>query len=271
MDRIKKALELAAHPHAQDSDANANALDYYPNYPKAKEVHVLPEKLRTNKVVSSFINSPVAESYKLLRTRVIHRMRDNKWKTIGITSPNPKVGKTLTSVNLGIAIAMEPNHSALLVDADLRRPSVHHVFGITPEYGLVDHLTSDVELDEVLLNPGIEGFDILPCPENTVGSSELLTSSKMADLVTDLKNSHPSQLILFDLPPILIADDVLAFSGHLDAILLVVEDDKTLSKDLVQAMDILEGMNLLGIVLNKSSEAIHDQYGAYYAIEGGRK
>ena len=263
MDRIKKALELSEFRPAPHPEKRAAVRDLG-SYPKPRLKQLQADTLRKNRVVSGMVNAPYSESYKLLRTRVIHRMRENKWKTFGITSPSPEVGKTLTAINLGIAIAMEPNHSVLLVDADLRRPNVHQVLGIEPEYGLVDYLRGESELDTIFINPGIEDFDIVPCRETTSGSSELLTSARMVNLVEELKWNFPSRLMMFDLPPILVADDVLAFSEHLDALLVVVEDEKTLTREMIEAMDIVGNTNILGIVLNKSQESIQHSYANYY-------
>jgi len=263
MERLKKAIEMAegwpkdaGHPPVVESGAIHQG--------SIKTINVDPKVMQANKIACGFINSPLADSYKLLRTRVIERMRANKWKTLGITGPSAKVGKTLTAINLGIAIAKEPNHSVLLVDTDLRQPSVHKVFGLDIDCGLVDRLAGKSSLDDMLINPGVEGFDILPCLKRDCSYSELLTSPEMDKLLADLKLRYDSRLMLFDLPPILVSDDVLAFSKHLDAILVVVEDNKTLSNEFLHAMEIMEGVDMLGIVLNKSNEAFHESLAGYY-------
>jgi len=142
----------------------------------------------------------------------------------------------------------------LLVDADLRHPSVHGYFGIDAEYGLSDYLTTDKPLSELLVHPGeIPGLVILPGGKPLANSAEMLNSPKMARLVEDLKARYPSRIVLFDLPPLLSAADALAFSPYVDAALLVVEDGKTQAEDAKQALDLLRGTNVIGTVLNKSN------------------
>jgi Mrp family chromosome partitioning ATPase len=135
---------------------------------------------------------------------------------------------------------------------------VHTFFGIKPKYGLGDYLTSEMAVEELLIHPGIERFVILPTPKSVDGSSELLALSKMVQLVQDLRTRYSSRLIIFDLPPVLVGDDVAALSPLLDAILLVVEDGKTQADELARAVELLEGVNLLGTVLNKSAEIGYD-------------
>jgi len=259
MDRITKALELARQGQQRPSLSSqrvehAKEIDYT----KTQTVQVSPEILRKNRVVSGFLKEPLADAYRVLRTRVLRRVQHNNWKTIGVTSAGPGDGKTLTAINLAISIAMEPNYTVLLIDADLRRPSVHTFFGIKPKYGLGDYLTSEMAVEELLIHPGIERFVILPTPKSVDGSSELLALSKMVQLVQDLRTRYSSRLIIFDLPPVLVGDDVAALSPLLDAILLVVEDGKTQADELARAVELLEGVNLLGTVLNKSAEIGYD-------------
>lgn len=268
MDRITKALELAREKRGTLGGGHAAALQPAvlagdTTHGLVREVEISPEFLREQKIISGFSDQPMADSYRLLRTRLLQRMRQNGWTTLGVTSTAPNAGKTLTSINLGVAIAMDSNHSVLLVDVDLRKPDVHKVFGITPEYGLVEYLTSNVSLADVLISPGIERFVFLPCVEKTQGTSEMLATKKMVHLVEQLKAQSPSRIVIFDLPPILVGDDVVAFSSNLDAVLLVVEDGKTDSRHLARAAELLEGTHLIGTVLNKSRESVAEHYGHY--------
>ena len=101
---------------------------------------------------------------------------------------------------------------ALLVDADLRRPAVHKVFEIDSAPGLEDYLSRDVDLVELLVNPGLDGFYFLPCSAPIRGSSEVLRSARMARCVEELKTRFASRLVIFNLPPVLVGDDVVAFT-----------------------------------------------------------
>ena len=96
-----------------------------------------------------------------------------------MTSSSPGQGKTLTAVNLSIALAREMHRTVLLVDLDLRNPSVHKLFGLETHAGLVEHLLDDVPVSEILINPGIERLVVLPSGRSVMNSSELLSSPKM--------------------------------------------------------------------------------------------
>ena len=187
-------------------------------------------------------------------------MKDNHWNTLAITSPGTGEGKTLTSVNLAISLAREVNHTVLLVDLDLRRPSVSSCFGYAPEYGLNDYLEYNISLSEILINPEIERLVILPGREATFNSSELLSSPKMVELVDELKTRYPTRIVIFDMPPMLIADDVLVFTPYVDAFLLVIEEGKTKENELLRSVDLLKQSNVIGTVLNKSTEVMSNYY-----------
>ena len=142
----------------------------------------------------------------------------------------------------------------LIVDANLRHPSVHGYFGIQPKYGLSDYLSDDVELSDVLVNPkGINHFVILPAGTPTAMSSELLKSPKMCNLVEELTTRYPKRIIIFDLPPVLETADALSFVPCVDAALLVLEDDETKEADLTRTVELLSVTNIIGTVLNKST------------------
>lgn len=259
MDRISKALELAkqnrsqAQQHYPRTEPETTKIDYA----QVRTIQVSIETLRENRIISGFPDEPLVDTYRVLRTRVIRRLQQNNWKMLGITSARAGDGKTLTAINLGISIAMEPNYSVLLVDADLRRPSVHSFFGIKPEHGLSDLLTSDIAIEELLIHPGMERFTFLPCIRPTNASSELLVTSKMVELIQELRSRYPARVVIFNLPPVLVSDDVVALSPLLDALLLVVQDGKTRSDELVRVAELLEDTTLLGTVLNKASEVEH--------------
>ncbi len=271
MDRITKAIELAREKNlanAGTATAATNVADPLPKVnhtvARAANVEVSEDQLIAKKVMSSFMNSPGADAYRMLRTRVLQRMRQNKWNTIGITSTHPKAGKSLTAINLSIAISLDNNYSALLVDADLRRPSIADYFGLDVDRGIGNYLTGDTPTSELLVSPGIEDFAILPCEKGQSGASELMNSPKMTRFVEQVKKSSANQITVFDLPPILVGDDVLSFSSHLDALILVVEDGVTERPDIQHALHLLKDVNVLGCVLNKSDDGTSLNYGGYY-------
>jgi Mrp family chromosome partitioning ATPase len=150
----------------------------------------------------------------------------------------------------------------LLGDLDLRRPGIQHYFVNEEHLGISDYLVDDANINDILINPDIERLVILPGNHSFTNSSEMLSSPKMVRLVEELKGRYANRIILFDMPPLLSCDDVIAFSPYVDAIMLVVEEGGTRKDDLKRAYDLIAEKNLVGTVLNKSEDRI-SAYGYY--------
>lgn len=260
MERIKQALEkarlerqasggsAASSPRAGNADALTPV-----SYTQTRTASTAKQALQERRIITGVEQNEFTDAYRILRTQVLQRLREKNWNSLAITSPGLNEGKTLTAINLAISLAMEVNYTVLLVDADLRHPSVHEHFGIEAEFGLSDYLTAGKSLSELLVHPeGIPGLVILPGGKPLTNSAEMLNSPKMARLVEELKTRYPSRIVLFDLPPLLTAADTLAFSPYVDAALLVIEEGKTQADEARRAIGLLESTNVLGTVLNKS-------------------
>lgn len=227
----------------------------------ARDVPLEPQTLIVNRVRGIQSSDPGAAAYKMLRTRVLQRMRSNGWHKLALTSPRAAAGKTLTSINLAISMAREPNQEVILVDLDLRNPRVGTYLGLDLEFSLEDHLTRGVPLEKVLLKPDIPRLYVIPSAGRLEDSSELLASSQMAEFTRTLASTSPSAIAVFDLPPLLEADDMLTFMPQIDAVLFVVAQRETLRNDLAKSNELFKDLNLLGTVLNKSGdEAAPDYY-----------
>jgi len=262
MDRIGKALEQARRNVAKAQPKPQVDTSAPREYTSTRKVSLSADKLSEKRIFAQGDDGPIVDTYGLLRTRILKSMSKNNWKTIGITSPDPSVGKTVTAINLAISIALDHNYSTLLVDADLRRPGISRSLDFNVEIGLNDYLASNRAIEDVLVNPQIEHLIIAPTKRVDSGSSELLSSPRMKDFVSEAKERYPERIVIFDLPPVLVGDDVVALSQHLDALLLVVEDGKTQSNELARSMELLQDVNILGVVLNKGTVP-ETQY-AYY-------
>ena len=199
-------------------------------------------------------------SYNMLRTRLIKRMRDNGWLSLIVTSPNADAGKSLTALNLAFSIAREQNQRVYLVDADFRVPGLHNYLGITPTKHLTNFLDGDCEINDVVCGVGVERLHLVFNTVQHEHSAELLTSPRMREFVSELKRRDPVGLIIYDAPPLLAADDVLAFSPQVDAVLMVVAEGETQREDLAKSVQIMTDINLLGIVLNKSRDVLGNTY-----------
>jgi capsular exopolysaccharide synthesis family protein len=241
------------HPKQSGRAGSISALaEGSPTYTRTRTMTLDPAYLRDHRVVTGQVYSDAAEAYKVLRTQVLQRLRANGWRTLGITATRQGHGKTLTALNLAISLAMEVNQTVLLVDLDLRHPVLGRYLSKDNLYGISDYLIGRHDISEILINPGIERLVILPGNEHFINSSEQLSSPRMVQLVNELKSRYPDRIVLFDLPPLLLGDDVMAFAPNLDAIMLVLEEGKTTTEELRRAYELLEGQNIVGTVLNKS-------------------
>ena len=224
-------------------------------------MNVPNHQLERKRIIAGFYNNPQSAVFRMLRTQVLKKMRSNRWQTLAVTSPTAGEGKSVVAANLAMAIAMELNQTVLLVDMDLRNPSISNYFGLNAQVGLKDYLSGDLKLSEVLINPGIKRLVILPGVGRAEDSAELLSSPKMASLVADIKSQYDSRVIIFDVPPVLQTDDVSLAASYFDSTLLVLEDGKNTESNITKSLQMLEGSPLLGTVVNKSaSPPEHQNY-----------
>lgn len=252
---MKRFKQSAPHTENIHSPGNEDAPSSMPHiiYTETRSVSIPISRLREQRILAGFEDGPFLESYKVLRTQVLYRLRENGWNVLGITSPREQEGKTLTAINLAISMAMDMTQTVLLVDSDLRHPTIHEAFGFQPEHGLSDYLLHHVPIKECLVHPSIGRFIVLPGGARVSGATEFLTSPKMVSLVNEFKHRYASRMVVFDIPPVLTSADTLAFAPFMDAILLVIEEGKTQREDLQQSLQLLKGTApILGTVLNKS-------------------
>lgn len=257
MDRIEKALSKSrssARPPSFDvaeNRAHANSLESI-EYTQTKVFDINPSLFAENRIISANRNDPRSTNFKLLRTRVLQTMKENNWRSLMVTGPTSGVGKTFTAINLAISISLDLNQSVLLADLDLRHPNIHEVFGMTPDYGLLDHLEEDVEISDILINPSLPRLVVLPNTRKSAQPSELLSSPKMQRLFKELCSRYRSRIVIYDTPPLLNLEDSMVIMPYVDAALLVVENGKNTKSDIQNSMRMLGATNLLGILLNKS-------------------
>ena len=262
MDRIRAALELYKDRRGSSTRSETSGRTATPSMPppitytKTRSLSIPHTVLREHRVMAAHKKGPFVDAYKILRTQVTQRLRENGWNVVGVTSPGYGEGKTLTAVNLAVSLAMETTQTVLLVDSDLQDPTVHQVFGLKDCLGLADYLLDDQPVEDLLLHPGIGRFVLLPGGRTISNSTEILTAPKMVALVEELKHRYPSRVVIFDLPPLLHTADVLAFSPYTDALLMVVEEGKTTGEELQRALSLVKNSRpVLGTVLNKAGRS----------------
>jgi capsular exopolysaccharide synthesis family protein len=206
-------------------------------------------KLRTEQLVLLDSRSSVAEAYRVLRTSVLLSSVDNPPKKILITSGQPGEGKTTTVVNTAISLA-QLGSSVLIIDCDLRKPSVHKVLGVDQSRGLSTYLSTKIDLVDVMQKLSIPNLWVLPCGPIPPNPSEMISSAKMKDMLRTLAESFDH--IIIDSPPLLKVTDPVILSTLVDGVVLVVHGGKSTREVVRRTRQELSmaGAKIFGVVLN---------------------
>jgi len=267
-DALKKSRRSASRrktddpvPISGDLDSASESIDF------SKLPNLIPDDdlLIENRIVAAQPDAPERSVYKVLRTRVLQRMRAAKWNVIGVTGAGPGEGKTLTAINLAYSLAQDVSHNVILIDLDLRRPSISNILGLEPKHDLSDFLDGSAKLDDVLVRPDESRLAIMTNQTPHRDSSEVLSSPEIVWLIRQLKNLGPKTITIFDLPPVLAGDDVIAFAPLIDALLLVVGQGTCRRDALFETYELLQDANILGVILNRAREkSMKSGYYDYY-------
>jgi capsular exopolysaccharide synthesis family protein len=217
------------------------------------------------KVVTS-VNpkSLVSEQFRTMRTNINFSLPDGELTTLLVTSASPGDGKSTISANTAVVFAQEGKR-VLLVDADMRKPTVHYTFHLTNTVGLSNLLTRQADLSEVINPSDTEGLDIITCGPIPPNPAELLGSQTMDKLINEMKNQY--DIIIFDAPPVLSVTDAQIMSNKCDGTVLVLSSGETEKESIVKAKEALVSSQakILGAVLN-NFELDKDHY--YYQYYG---
>jgi len=225
------------------------------------QVGKAPDKL----VVVAAPRSPISEAFRTLRTNIQFASVDRPIHRLLVTSPSPANGKSLVAANLAIVMA-QAGQSVILVDSDLRRPTLHKVFELSSEAGLTNGLLAELnpDIDGYLLPTSVENLQLLACGPLPPNPSELLGSQRMRKLVERLQQQ--ADIIIFDSPPILAVTDAAVLAGQVDGVLLVIEAGATREAEARRALEELSKVEapVLGTILNKVPVRRRGGYGYYY-------
>ena len=207
-----------------------------------------------------------ADLFRLLRTRILFPQAGQPPRTILVTSALPEEGKSFVSANLAINMARHVDQHVLLVDCDLRKPSIHTKFGFNGVKGLKEYLSEGLDLPKLLLKSGVEKLTILPSGDPPQNPSELITSAKMAALIQELRARYHDRYIILDSPPPAMAPETSAISQWVDGILIVVKYGATPMDLVEELMGQLDREKIIGAVINKFSvrEFRRYSYSKYY-------
>ena len=221
-----------------------------------KEVQLDRQHLENCRLIAHNAADPRASSFDMLRTQVLQSMDQRNWQFLAVTSPTAGCGKTVTSINLALSIARQPERAVFLVDLDLHRPQVASCLGIKCQNGLLSVLDGRAGLPDAMVQARIDNYQflVLPAEGPILGSSELLASRAMSSLLQTIKRDFKSYTVILDMPPMLTGDDVIALLPQLDCVLLVAAVGTSTLSELKQCSKHLQSAEVVRVVLNKTPD-----------------
>ena len=265
MSRIEKAIEKAARLR----DANGGRVDAF-QIPSAKvPLQPLEQEVKFENpllVAANEPNSQIAEEYRKLKSILVKLTKQETFNnTLIVTSSMAREGKSITSVNLAISLAQEYDHTVLLVDCDLRKPSLHKYLGIEPKRGIYDCLVEGADIGEALVKTEIKKLSLLAAGGMRANPGDLFSSQTMKELILEMKTRYPDRYIIIDTPPVLPFSETRLLSQIVDGVIFVVKEGAVSIHHIKDALDALKGSNLLGIVYNEANfENLKTGYNYYY-------
>ena len=271
MSRIEKAMEKAA----QLREGLVSPTDERkPTYHNKTSLHIPPvmgTEFKSTADSPYLVNlndphSPTAEEYRKLKSVLVKMTKGEGFfkNTIMVTSSVPNEGKTLTALNLAISLAQEHDHTVLLVDADLRRPSVQRYLNMDRKRGFSDCLQDETDIGETIIGTGIGKLSVIPAGRAVANPVELFTSQRMRDLIEEMKHRYNDRYIIFDTPPILPFAETRSLAHLIDGVLFVVKERHASQENIKEAVESLKGCELLGMIYNDAMLNRHDERYSYY-------
>lgn len=264
MDRIRDAVTRARHerssltppsPRQQDAPpaarfqhAEARASENF------REITCDFAGFAERRIISNE-QDPVLNAYRVLRTRILQKMEENNWRTLAVVSPSSGAGKSVTSINLSIAIGSKHGSRSTLIDLDFYRPRIAQYLGIKEPPSVLNFFEGASTLQEVTLKPDLPDVLVVANERVSRRGAELLTSAKADEMISTAVNEYGSRVVIFDMPPLLGCDDGMAFLPKVDCVLLVVASGQTRVPEYREARRIIAKSNLVGTVLNKAPPA----------------
>jgi exopolysaccharide/PEP-CTERM locus tyrosine autokinase len=250
-----------------------------PQAPAAPKVHTRRVELDLNRmrdmgmVTAAGGRTSVVEEFRVIKRPLLKRAlaerndQDKPGNLIMVTSSLPGEGKTYCAINLAMSIAMELDHTVLLVDADVARPSVLRTLGLPAQRGLMDILLDDkLDLSDVMLRTNVDTLSILSAGASNPRATELLASQTMSNLVEEIANRYPDRIVIFDSPPLLLTSEAHVLASHMGQIVMVVEAETTTQHAVSESLRQLEGCSNVNLIYNKMRDfpGIEETYDYHY-------
>ncbi len=217
--------------------------------------------------------SAIAEEFRAIKRTLITQALERPEKAakpnnlIMVTSSLPGEGKTFCAINLAISIAMELDHTVLLVDADVARPSILRNLGLDPEPGLMDVLLGkNLDVADVMLKTNVDTLSILPAGSSHRHATELLASQTMSKLLNELATRYSDRIVIFDSPPLLMTSEARVLAQQMGQVVMVVEGEITTQNSLKSSLAQIAGCQNINLIYNKAKPFRGgEQYGYYYS------
>jgi protein-tyrosine kinase len=266
VDSIRQAVELARAANnnlgtgvTPNTATPQSGADEQTRQVKLDAVH-----LESNRIVAYGGADPHGRYFDMLRTQVLQEMDRNSWQFLAVTSATAGCGKTMMACNLALSIARLPERSVVLVDLDLQKPKVAEYLGINHSEGLLSVLERTATLPNTIVQASIGRNKLLVVPGEVCksGSSEWMASQTMKALLQSVRRDFKSRIVIFDMPPMLIGDDVISILPRMDAVLLVAGVGNTSIADIKECQKHLKAKPVVRIVVNKVTET-GDSYSAF--------
>jgi len=231
------------------------------NRGNGKNIELDAARMQAMGFITAGTRTPLMEEVRVIKRPLITRAfsaknrGDKPGNLIMITSSLPGEGKTFCAINLAMSIAMELDHTVLLVDADVARPSVLRTLGLPGQRGLMELLLDEhADMSELLLHTNVDGLTLLPAGAANARATELLASQAMANLLQEMAGRYPDRIIIFDSPPLLLTTEAHVLAAHMGQIVVVVEAEKTSQHAVQESLRQLEGLHNVNLVYNKTRE-----------------
>ena len=221
--------------------------------------------LQQHRIVTHAMTDPSHVAFKILRTKLSQMMTENNWTSIAVTSPGAACGKTVVSVNLAFGLARQTDCTTVLVDLDLKKSSVARTMGIRAQSSIADYLRDEAELEDCFVQADDNLF--VGLNHHPVRNfSEMAGDPRVKNILPTVMAALQPKVVIFDLPPVLSGDEVMAYAPQVDCALLVAAAGKTQAKEIEECENQLESaVNFLGVVLNKCTDKPTESY--QYEIE----
>jgi Mrp family chromosome partitioning ATPase len=221
--------------------------------------------LESKRIISHDITDPRSKSFDMLRTPVLQSMDMKSWQLLGITSPTSGCGKSVVAINLALSIVRQRERSVLLVDMDLQKPQIASNLGLKCNQGLMSVLEGRTNLSSAIVKAGIrnQNFFVLPCEKPTLGSSAWIASREMSAILQEIRQNFRTSIVILDLPPILMSDDVISILPQIDCVLFVAAVGTSTISEIKDCNRHLDSTSIVRVVLNKASDVPTTYYSRY--------